>query len=479
MNKKSTVITLGIIAAGVLVGLLIMFGGSLSKGMEEHGHDEKTATHADSDKKPEPGKGPHGGRLLTSGNFAVEVTIFEQGVAPEFRVYPSVDGKPVPPDDVKLSLIINRLEIPPESIPFTGQKDHLRSGKEIEGRITMDDAAAKTAGIEIGTAAPARIRSTLQLQGEIQFNQDRVVRVVPRLSGVIASASTSLGDRVKRGDVLAVIESQDLGNLKGEYLAAQQRLTLARTTFDREKKLWEEKISAEQDYLASRQALSEAEIAQRNAEQKLLGLGFSREALQRQKLEGLTRLEIRAPIDGVVIEKKISAGEAVGADAGMYVIADLATVWADMTIFPADLSRVKVGQKVKVKAPALGAEADGVISHVGALIGEQTRTAKARVTLRNPDQRWRPGLFVSIDVVQDETEVPVAVPLAAIQTLRDWKVVFARFDDVFEARPVELGRSDGESVEIVKGLAPGTRYAATNSFVLKADVGKAGASHDH
>jgi len=479
VNKKSTVITLGIIAAGVLVGLLIMFGGSLSKGMEEHGHDEKTATHADSDKKPEPGKGPHGGRLLTSGNFAVEVTIFEQGVAPEFRVYPSVDGKPVPPDDVKLSLIINRLEIPPESIPFTGQKDHLRSGKEIEGRITMDDAAAKTAGIEIGTAAPARIRSTLQLQGEIQFNQDRVVRVVPRLSGVIASASTSLGDRVKRGDVLAVIESQDLGNLKGEYLAAQQRLTLARTTFDREKKLWEEKISAEQDYLASRQALSEAEIAQRNAEQKLLGLGFSREALQRQKLEGLTRLEIRAPIDGVVIEKKISAGEAVGADAGMYVIADLATVWADMTIFPADLSRVKVGQKVKVKAPALGAEADGVISHVGALIGEQTRTAKARVTLRNPDQRWRPGLFVSIDVVQDETEVPVAVPLAAIQTLRDWKVVFARFDDVFEARPVELGRSDGESVEIVKGLAPGTRYAATNSFVLKADVGKAGASHDH
>ncbi|MBY0271667.1 MAG: efflux RND transporter periplasmic adaptor subunit [Burkholderiales bacterium] len=505
MNKKSTVITLGIIAAGVLVGLLILFGGSLSKGTEEHGHDEKTATHADSDKKPEPGKGPHGGRLLSSGSFAVEVTIFEHGVAPEFRIYPSVDGKPVPPGDVKLLLIINRLGSDPESIPFTVQKDHLRSSKpieephsfavqvaaeyqgkrhdwtyeQIEGRITMDDAAARTAGIEIATATPARIRSTLQLQGEIQFNQDRVVRVVPRLSGVITSAGTSLGDRVKRGDVLAVLESQDLGNLKGEYLAAQQRLSLARTTFDREKKMWEEKISAEQDYLARRQALSEAEIAQRNAEQKLLGLGFSREALQRQKLEGLTRLEIRAPIDGVVIEKKISAGEAVSADAGMYVIADLATVWADMTIFPADLNRVKVGQKVRVKAAALGAEADGVISHVGALIGEQSRTAKARVTLRNPEQRWRPGLFVSIDVVQDETEVAVAVPLTAIQTLREWKVVFARFGDVFEARPVELGRSDGESVEIVKGLAPGTRYAATNSFVLKADIGKAGASHDH
>jgi len=505
VNRKSTVLTLGIIAASALIGLLIMFGGPSLKGADEHGHDEKAAAHSDTEKKPEPGKGAHGGRLLTSGSFAVEVTIFEQDVPPEFRIYPSVDGKSVPPNDVKLSLIINRLGVDPESVLFTGQKDYLRSDKTIEephsfavqvaaeyqgkrhnwtyeqaeGRITMDDVVAKAAGIGIGTAAPARIRSTLQLQGEIQFNQDRVVRVVPRLGGVIVSASTSLGDRVKRGDLLAILESQDLGGLKGEYLAAQQRLTLARTTFDREKKLWEEKISAEQDYLASRQALSEAEITYRNAEQKLIGLGFTRDAMQRQKLEGLTRLEIRAPIDGVVIEKKISAGEAVSADAGMYVIADLATVWADMTIFPADLNRVKVGQKVKVKAAALGAEADGVISHVGALIGEQSRTAKARVTLRNPDQRWRPGLFVSIDVVQDETEVAVAVPLTAIQTMGEGKVVFARFGDVFEARPVELGRSDGESVEIVKGLTPGIRYATTNSFVLKADIGKAGASHAH
>lgn len=505
MNRKSIVLTLGIIAAGLLIGLLIMFGGLSSKGTDEHGHDEKAEKHADGEKKSEPGKGPHGGRLLSSGGFAVEVTIFEKDVPPEFRVYPSANGKPVNPSDIKLTLIINRLGVDPDTIQFAGQQDYLRSDREIvephsfavqviaeyqgqrhnwtyeqiEGQISMDDAAAKTAGIRIDAAAPARIRSTLQLQGEIQFNQDRVVRVVPRLGGVIASATSSLGDRVKRGDVLAVIDSQDLGNLKSEYLAAQQRLIMARTTYEREKRLWEEKISAEQDYLASRQALSEAEIAQRNAEQKLVGLGFSRDALQRRNLDGLTRLEIRAPIDGVVIEKKIAAGEAVGADAAMYVIADLSTVWADMTIYPADLNRVKIGQKVKVKAAALGAEADGVISHVGALVGEQTRTAKARVTLRNPDQRWRPGLFVSLDVVQDETEVAVAVPLSAIQTLRDWKVVFARFGDVFEARPVELGRSDGELVEIVKGLAPGTRYAATNSFVMKADIGKAGASHDH
>lgn len=505
MNKKSAAITLGLIASGALIGLFVLFGGPSPKETEGHGHDEKTEQHAGGEKNPGATKGPHGGRLLGSGGFAVEVTIFEQGVPPEFRVYPFFNGKPINPEDVKLSIIINRLGGSPDAIAFAARQDHLRGDREIaephsfavqvsaeyqgqrhdwsydqiEGRIGMDEAAAKSAGIDIRTAAPARIRSTLQLQGEIQFNQDRVVRVVPRLGGIIASAPASLGDRVKRGDVLAVIESQDLGNLRGEYLAAQQRLALARTTFEREKKLWEEKISAEQDYLASRQALTEADITHRNAEQKLLSLGFPREELQRRNPETLNRLIIRSPIDGVVIEKKISAGEVSGADTGMYVIADLSTVWADITVFPADLDRVRVGQKVKVKAAALKTEADGVISHVGALLGEQTRTARARVTLRNPDQRWRPGLFVGIDVVQDETEVAVAVPLTAIQTLRDRKIVFARFDDVFEARPVEMGRGDGESVEIVKGLVAGTRYAATNSFVLKADIGKAGASHDH
>jgi len=140
---------------------------------------------------------------------------------------------------------------------------------------------------------------------------------------------------------------------------------------------------------------------------------------------------------------------------------------------------VKLGQKVKVRASALNAEARGTIAYVGALVGEQTRSAKARVTLGNPDQSWRPGLFVTVDVVQDESEVPVAVAAEAIQTYRDWQVVFLRSGEFFEVRPVELGRNDGTQVEVVKGLAAGDRYAASNSFVLKAELGKAGASHDH
>ena len=275
------------------------------------------------------------------------------------------------------------------------------------------------------------------------------------------------------------LESRALADLKSEHLAVATRLELARTTFTREKRLWEDKISAEQNYLASRTALAEAEIAHRNTMQKLAALGLTTAEIAGGAAEGLTRYEIRAPIDGLVIEKHAAIGEAVKEDATIFVVADLSTVWAEMTVYPKDLNKVKVGQQVTVRATALDTTADGRVSYVGALVGEQTRSAIARVTLPNPDRAWRPGLFVTMELIEREARVPVTVAVGAIQDYRGGKAVFGRFGDVFEARPVELGRSDGKIVEITKGLAAGTPYAATNSYVLKADLGKAGTSHDH
>ena len=506
MKNRSVLVTVGIVAVGAVLGLLILIGGKPSMTTEDHGGQKaKSAEGEQVSAEGQSAKGPHGGRLLSKHNFALEVTIFEQGVPPEFRVYAFDKGKPVDPAEVKLQVRLERLGAQPEVVSFRKENDILRSERVIvephsfkvsinaerqgqayqwayeqsEGRVRMDAAAMKNAGIELRTAGPAKIRSTLQLQGEIQFNQDRVAHVVPRLAGVVVRVAKNLGDKVTRGDVLAVLESQALADLKSEHHATQARLEMARGTFDREKRLWEEKISAQQDYLASRQALTEAEIAHRNAEQKLLALGLTHEAVMRGGADGLTRYEIRAPIDGVVTEKHLAAGEAVKEDASIFTIADLSTVWAEMTIYPKDLAAVKLGQKVTVRVSALNAEAEGRVAYVGSLIGEQTRSAKARVTLPNPERSWRPGLFVTVDLVQDETEVPVAVSVAAIQTLRDGKVVFGRFGEFFEARPVELGRSDGKWIEVVKGFPAGARYAAAGSFVLKADLGKAGASHDH
>lgn len=166
-------------------------------------------------------------------------------------------------------------------------------------------------------------------------------------------------------------------------------------------------------------------------------------------------------------------------DANIFTVADLSTVWAEMTIYPKDLNTVKVGQQATVKATAFESESVGKVAYVGSLVGEQTRTATARIVLPNPNSVWRPGLPVKVELVAEESEVPVAISTEALQTILDGPAVFGRYGQQFEARPVELGRSDGKTVEVLSGLDAGEQYAATNSFLIKADIGKSGASHDH
>ncbi|MYM92040.1 efflux RND transporter periplasmic adaptor subunit, partial [Rugamonas sp. FT82W] len=263
-------------------------------------------------------------------------------------------------------------------------------------KIAIDDTQAKAAGIVLAVAAPARIDVAITLPGEIRFNEDRTAHVVPKLAGVVTSVRAELGQNVRRGQVLAVIASSGLSEQRSELLSAERRLALATTTFERERRLWQDRISAEQDYLQARQAQSEAEIALRNARQKLdaIGAGAGATAGGAQ----LNRLALRAPFDGVVMEKHLALGEAVKEDAAVFTISDLSSVWAEIAVPPRDLALVRVGQTVLVKASAFDARASGKITYVGALLGEQTRTAKARVALANPDRAWRPGLFVSVDV---------------------------------------------------------------------------------
>ena len=502
LNKKQTLSIAGILAVGVVLAWLIL--GTNKPQPEGAGAAPGHAETVDQAALGAPRKGPHGGKLFTQDGYGVEVTIFEQGVEPEFRVYTYQDGKPLDPVASKVSITLDRLGRKPQEFTFAKEKDYLKGDakgntlveephsfkvtiaaqygnkpyrftyEQIEARVSMSDQQIKQNNIELLTAGPARIKSTLQLIGEIRFNEDRLVHVVPRLAGVVESAAVSAGDQVRQGQVLAVISSQALADQRSELLAAKKRLVLASTTFEREKKLWEDKISAEQDYLQARIAMQEAEISLQNAQQKLVSIGGEQRAG-----DSLTRYEIRAPINGTVVEKDISLGEAIKDDAKIFVIADLSTVWAEMTIYAKDLNTVKVGQNATVKATAFESQSSGRVSYVGALVGEQTRTAKARIVLPNPKGVWRPGLPVNIELVAGEVNVPVAVSTEAIQTVRDWTVVFGRYGQDFEARPVELGRSDGKFTEIIKGLNAGERYTAKNSFLIKADLGKSGASHDH
>ena len=487
------VIVIGVILAGLILSL-----EKTEPGEDEHG-EESADVLDDHDEET----GPRGGKFFETDDFGVEVTIYESNVPPQFRVYLYENDQLIPPTAAKVAITLSRLGAPAQLFAFKAEGDYLLGDHEvvephsfdvaiaaewkgrtfhwgysqIEARIEMLDETLESTGIEIKTAGPATITPTLQLPGVVSFNTHNVVRVVPRVPGIVVEVERHLGQQVEKGEVLAVIESQLLAELRSQYMAAQKRLVLTQATYEREKKLWEEKITAKQDYLLAQQLNSEAEITLDLVVAKLRAFGEWPETIRQE--QNLTRFEIRAPISGLVIAKAIARGEVIKEDTEIFTVADVSTMYANLTVYPKDLAVIKNGQAAVVRATASSLKGEGVVSYIGALIDEQTRTAKARVTLANEDGRWRAGMFINIELIAEEIEVPVAVSMDALQTLYDWSVVFGRYGEHFEARPLELGRSDGEMVEVLEGLSAGELYAAGNSFAIKAELGKSGASHDH
>ena len=348
-------------------------------------------------------------------------------------------------------------------------EEHAEAGN---GLIVLSEQQIRTAGVATAKAAPATIGNVVQLPGEVRFNEDRTAHVVPRVAGVAESVSADLGQTVRKGQVLAVISSPELADLRSTALAAQKRLGLAKVTYEREKKLWLDKISAEQDYLQAQQAYREAEIAAQTANSKLTALGASSSG------GPLNRYVLRAPFDGVVVEKHITQGEMVKEDTNVFLLSDLSTVWVNIVVTAKDLAAIRVGETATVKSTASDSSATGKISYVGALLGEETRSANARVVLPNPKLAWRPGLFVNVNMSRGTREVPVAVAANAVQTENGKSIVYVRVPQGFQEKSVSLGANDGKFVEIVSGLEPGAVYATTGSFVLKAEQGKGSAEHE-
>lgn len=354
-----------------------------------------------------------------------------------------------------------------------GHEEPGEAGHEEEGRLMLTEQQIQAAGIELEAAAPRDLGSVVSFPGEIRFDEDRTAHVVPRVPGVVESVHANLGETVKKGQLLAVIASQQISDLRSEQQAAQRRVELARVTFERERQLWQERISAEQDYLQARQALQEAEIGLGNARQKVAALGTSVGAV------GGNRYELRAPFDSVVVEKHLALGEVVSEASNAFTLSDLSRVWATFAVPPRDLDKVASGRPVRVSSPDLGSTVDGAIGYVGSLLGEQNRAATVRVTLTNPDGAWRPGLFVNVAVATQVAPAAVTVRHEAIQSVEERPSVFVRNADGFETRPVSLGRRDGDYVEVLDGLAAGDLVATRGSFTLKSELGKASAEHSH
>ena len=360
-----------------------------------------------------------------------------------------------------------------------GEEDHA----EEEG-LRLSAAERAEFGIEVAKAAAGQLAIQVHTPGEVQVNPDLLAHIVPRIPGVARQIHANIGDQVEQDQVLAVLESQELSELKSAYLVAQERLQLAQATFDREETLWNQSISSERVFLEAKTKLAEARIELRVAEQKLLALGFSQDYLEKLSFAAdnhFTHYEIRAPFTGTIIYKHITQGEVLKDDSEAFIVADLRSVWVLLTAYQKDLPFLRVGQPVHIKSSQGGPETEGTVDYISPIINEALRTASLRIVLPNPDGQWRPGSFVTATIDVEGVEVPLLVPRSAIQMMEDHSVVFVETDEGFVPQPIQVGRTNPTHAEILDGLEVGQPYVAQGAFILKAQLAKGafGDGHAH
>ena len=363
-----------------------------------------------------------------------------------------------------------------------GHPDELRDEPGDGLRLSAEEL--EEFGIEVAKAVGGRLPIQVHTPGEVQVNPNSLAHIVPRVAGVARRIHANIGDGVEKGQVLAVLESQELSEMKSDYLVAQKRLELALATFDREETLWKQSISSERVFLEARTSLAEASIEMRVAEQKLLALGFTAADLEKLSFDAddrLTRYEIKAPFSGTIIYKHMTRGEVLKNDSEVFVVADLCSVWVLLTAYQKDLPLLRVGQPVHLRAGQGGPVETGLVDYISPIINESLRTASVRVVLPNPDGRWRPGSFVTATIEVDDVDVPVLVPRSAVQMMEDHSVVFVETARGFVPQPVEIGRSNSTHAEVLAGLEAGQPYVANGAFTLKAQLAKGafGDGHAH
>jgi len=415
----------------ILMFCAVFFAWQITPGTIVSTHAEQ-ASH-DGPGEEEDVRGPNGGKLFRDGDFAVELTIFEQGAPPQFRVYAYENDKPVNPAEVKLSIELHRLDGEVNRFAFTAQDDVLIGNNVVtephsfdvkmtavykgethnwefasyEGRTKISDAAAQEANVKTEIADAGTIAQYAHLTGKITLNRNTTSDIRARFPGIVKAVKTTWGEQVKKGQVLAMIESN----------------------------------------------------------------------------ESLKIYPVTAPIDGMILARNTNVGDVAG-DNALFTIADLSEVWAEFHVFPSDLAAVKQDQVVHVQT--LGSvkkeQSQSTKASISMLLptaDQISQTVLAIVPLDNTDGAWRPGMIVEGDVLVSEKKAPLVVKTSALQQFRDFTVVFAKIGDTYEVRMLELGINDGEFVEVLEGLKPGTEYVTENSFLIKADIEKSGASHDH
>jgi len=357
------------------------------------------------------------------------------------------------------------------------QRPEAESADE-KATINLTDEQVAAAQIDVVTIRPGTLARQITVPGTIVPHGDRVARVAAKLSGTVAELRKRLGDPVAKDEVLAILESREVADAKSEYLAARLTNELQQDLFERDKTLWEKRIAPEQQYLRSRNLAAQVGMRLNIARQKLFALGLDEASIAGlpNQPEALLRLqEVRSPIAGRVVERKVDLGSAVGRDnleTELFMIVDLDRVWVELAASPADLPAIKERQSMLVTSRDVAAKANGSIVFISPLMDKETRAARVVGEIANGEGAWRPGSFVTAAIAVEKRPVSVAAPASVIQTMDSQKVVFVRTMEGFEKRPIIIGRGDERLVEVVKGLEVGESVAATNTFSLKAEFMK-------
>lgn len=417
MNRLSNFFVLVFALAIAVAGCTRVDDAQQAQGADGHGGAAEA----------EPVKGPHRGRMLTDGDFALELAIFETGVPPEFRVWVTDSGAPVRAGDVSLHVTLTRLGDIKDEIGFAAQDDFLRGDMVIyephsfvvsieasyqgqthrwaydnfEGRTRIAADVAEASGMSVEDAGPAIIREGVTVYGRVVSDPENVSHVSARFDGVIRAVRASIGEVVEKGQTLAVIEAND----------------------------------------------------------------------------SLNNYTITAPISGTVIDRHANPGETTDGRS-LFTIVDTSSVWAELAVFPSDRSRVKVGVPVTVRTAIGDISIDGEIALLSPVAGAN-QSVTARVRLDNTEGLLAAGMYLTGEIEVAQYDVPLAVKRSGLQAFRDFTVVYALIGDEYEVRMLDLGRQDATWVEVLGGLEVGTTYVTTNSYVVKADIEKSGASHDH
>ena len=349
------------------------------------------------------------------------------------------------------------------------------------GMVTLRPGAAENNAIETAVVQRARLAGDLNVIGNVSYGADQVAIVGPLVSGRVARIAASIGASVESGQVLAEIESADVGEARAALISASARFAAAEANLRRERELADKQISSAREREVAEAQWAGEKAAVRAAQQRLRAIGLSPseiEAVGARDDGG--RVPLRAPLAGTVIERFVTLGQAVERSSDAFKIADLAKVWVLLDLYEKDLARVHVGQSVELRTDAIPGEVfPGRVAYVVPVIDEATRAAKVRVEIANPAGKLRIGQLVTAKLIGDPshaTSAVLAVPLASVQRIEGKTIVFVKRvaedprSEGFERRAVELGVSGGDLVEVRGGVKEGDVVAGKGAFLLKSEL---------